>query len=201
LQAYYAAGSFLADINNEMEDPEARNGTYKENFTSLENLVMILFSRDRTVVPKESSWFGSEAPPPEDELNTKLWYQRPASSQAPERESAVIVIPDARQSVLSEAQMGRSFEALDGSYSFAKDTVQGESAVNGQRWPGSEPPKTIIPMRLQPLYLEDWFGLRTLDERGGVHLETCEGEHMEVRRECWEPLVRKYVGQLVIPSS
>lgn len=54
--------------------------------------------------------------------------------------------------------------------------------------------KTIVPMRMQPLYREDWIGLRTLDERGAVVLETCEGEHMVLTDECWQPLVRRFVG-------
>ncbi|KZT67183.1 alpha/beta-hydrolase [Daedalea quercina L-15889] len=54
--------------------------------------------------------------------------------------------------------------------------------------------KTIVPMRLQPLYLEDWIGLRKLDERGAVVLETCDGEHMVLTAECWQPLVRRFVG-------
>jgi palmitoyl-protein thioesterase len=53
--------------------------------------------------------------------------------------------------------------------------------------------KTIIPMRLQPLYIEDWIGLRELDERGAIVLETCEGEHMHLG-DCWERLVRKFTG-------
>ena len=32
----------------------------------LDKLVLVLFARDRTVVPKESAWFGSYAPPSED---------------------------------------------------------------------------------------------------------------------------------------
>ncbi|TFY52770.1 hypothetical protein EVJ58_g9828 [Rhodofomes roseus] len=54
--------------------------------------------------------------------------------------------------------------------------------------------KTVVPMRLQPLYVEDWIGLRTLDERGAVVLETCDGEHMVLADECWQPLVRRFVG-------
>ena len=54
--------------------------------------------------------------------------------------------------------------------------------------------KTIVPMRMQPLYREDWIGLRTLDERGAVVLETCDGEHMVLTDECWQPLVRRFVG-------
>ena len=112
---------FLTSINNEI--PETVNKTYAQNLISLNNLVLILFSDDKTVVPKESSWFGSYA-------------------------------------------------ASEGD---AND-------------------KNIIPMKLQPTYLADTFGLRTLDGRGGVSLEICQGEHMQVTTDCWEPLVRKFVG-------
>ena len=100
----------------------------RRNLASLSNFVLILFSDDKTVVPKESSWFGSYTPL-EDETD-----------------------------VLSQ-----------------KD-------------------RTIIPMRLQPTYLADTFGLRTLDEKGGVSLEFCKGEHMQIADDCWKPLVREYVG-------
>lgn len=53
--------------------------------------------------------------------------------------------------------------------------------------------RAIIPMRLQPLYLEDWIGLRELDERGDISFETCQGEHMQLG-DCWKDLVIKYVG-------
>lgn len=49
-------------------------------------------------------------------------------------------------------------------------------------------------MQLQPTYLADTFGLRTLDEKGGVTFEVCQGEHMQIAQDCWEPLVREYVG-------
>lgn len=54
--------------------------------------------------------------------------------------------------------------------------------------------KAIVPMRKQPLYVEDWIGLRTLDESGRVALVSCHGEHMHLSTECWKPLVKKYVG-------
>jgi palmitoyl-protein thioesterase len=126
LLAYLAANHFLTSINNEL--PAARNSTYYENFSSLSNFVMILFSDDKTVVPKESSWFGSYAPPEED----------------------------------------------------------GEWKDNAE--------KVIIPMRLQPLYTEDWIGLRKLDKSGRLVLESCEGEHMHLRTECWKPIVKRFCG-------
>ena len=121
LPAHLASNKFLTSINNELD--ETINKTYAENLATLQTLVLVLFSEDQTVVPKESSWFGSYAPPEDDEVE-----------------------------------------------------------------------KTIIPMRLQPLYKEDRIGLRTLDERGGVVLKACAGEHMELSTSCWRPLVRKYVG-------
>ncbi|KAH8119193.1 palmitoyl-protein thioesterase [Phellopilus nigrolimitatus] len=128
LPAYFSKNKFLTSINNEI--PTTVNQTYAANLATLSNLVLILFSEDKTVVPKESAWFGSYAPPEEDE----------------------------------------------------SDMI---SAIRA---------KTILPMRLQPTYLADTFGLRKLDERGAVVLEICEGEHMQIAQECWEPLVRRYVG-------
>lgn len=69
------------------------------------------------------------------------------------------------------------------------------SSVESQQVLDSMAP-TIIPMRQQPLYKEDWIGLRKLDERGAVVFGTCHGQHMQIKRECWEPLVRKWVGGL-----
>jgi len=130
LPSYLSSNKFLASINNEL--PESINTTYAANFKSLNKFVMVLFLQDKTVVPKESSWFGSYAPPPPEEDSSDL---------------------------------------------------------------GKNPfEKKIIPMRMQPLYTEDWIGLKTLDERGGVVLETCEGEHMQLSGACWDLLLKNYVG-------
>ncbi|TFK25516.1 palmitoyl-protein thioesterase [Coprinopsis marcescibilis] len=136
---YLEANKFLTSINNEKEGE--RNGTYAKNLASLNKIVLVLFTEDKTVVPKESSWFGSEAIPGDDEVGMQQRIgQRPF-------------------------------------------------LLNIQRRDDRE----IIPMRLQRLYTEDWIGLRTLDTRGDVILETCEGEHMQVG-DCWKPLVLKFVG-------
>lgn len=92
-----------------------------------------MFEKDQTVVPKESSWFGSEAPPHEDLRNDHV--------QTP-------------------LQVGNT---------------------------------SIIPMHQQPLYTEDWIGLRALDDNGGVVFKSCPGEHMQLD-DCWEDLVRSYIG-------
>jgi palmitoyl-protein thioesterase len=121
LETYLAVNQFLTSINNEIS--QNLNTTYADNLASLNNLVLVLFAQDKTVIPKETAWFGSYAP-----------------SNKSNQEAS------------------------------------------------------LIPMRLQSLYTEDRIGLKTLDERGGVTLETCEGEHMQLAKDCWEPLVRKFVG-------
>ncbi|KAG5646272.1 hypothetical protein DXG03_003868 [Asterophora parasitica] len=131
IATYLEANQFLTSINNEI--PESRNQTYAKNLATLNQLVLVLFTEDKTVVPKESAWFGSEAPPSEFRFIDQ-------ASEAP---------------------------------TYAD--------------------KVLIPMRMQPLYREDWIGLRTLDERGRVVFDACVGEHMQMN-DCWERLVRKYIG-------
>jgi len=144
--AYLDVSRFLADINNEVpndddggdDDDDAhftrsRNLTYAANFASLDNFVTILFDQDKTVIPKESSWFGSYAIPTDD------------------------------------------------------DDVDEEP--------------TIIHMRKQPLYKEDWIGLRKLDEAGKVFLVVCQGTHMQLTDECWRPIVQRWVGSVDMENS
>lgn len=145
MDSYLASNRFLTSINNEIQ--ELRNETYAHNLASLDTLVLVLFTRDKTVVPKESAWFGSEAV--ENEMS-------------------------------NEPLFDNSYESPGNTEQVAMGTPHTTS-------------KAIIPMRLQPLYVEDWIGLRELDERGGVVLESCEGEHMQMS-DCWEDVVRKYVG-------
>jgi len=95
-----------------------------------------LFSEDKTVVPKESAWFGAE--------------------------------------VMEEEGMPAEQISLDVSKNYNSES-------------------NVIPVRLQPIYLEDWIGLRKLDERNGIVFETCKGEHMQLS-DCWEDLVVKFVG-------
>ncbi|KAL8286246.1 hypothetical protein RQP46_004734 [Phenoliferia psychrophenolica] len=74
---YLAVNTFLKDINNERvgdrqvnlpdalgEDDKAepRNATYKANFASLTNLVLLRFSDDATVVPPQSAHFTLPSP-------------------------------------------------------------------------------------------------------------------------------------------
>ncbi|XP_050227520.1 uncharacterized protein LOC126677108 [Mercurialis annua] len=53
---YLEKCKFLPKLNNEI--PDKRNSTYSKRFTSLENLVLIMFENDSVLIPKETSWFG-----------------------------------------------------------------------------------------------------------------------------------------------
>ncbi|GAA5873709.1 hypothetical protein JCM8547_002681 [Rhodosporidiobolus lusitaniae] len=71
LEDYYRVNTFLKDINNEREgdetvgvakggarrEAEPRNATYKENFASLNRLVLLRFSEDLTVIPPHTAHF------------------------------------------------------------------------------------------------------------------------------------------------
>ncbi|KAH7440716.1 hypothetical protein KP509_03G007400 [Ceratopteris richardii] len=56
LEAYYKGSEFLPKLNNELED--SRNATYIERFTSLSQLVLIMFESDNVLIPRETAWFG-----------------------------------------------------------------------------------------------------------------------------------------------
>lgn len=66
LPRYYESNTFLTALNGEVE--ETRNTTFKKNLEDLEGLILIMFDSDNTVVPRESSWFGSVAPPSTDSM-------------------------------------------------------------------------------------------------------------------------------------
>ncbi|KDR75371.1 hypothetical protein GALMADRAFT_249405 [Galerina marginata CBS 339.88] len=133
-EKYLTTNYFLTSINNEI--PNSRNETYAGNLASLKNLVLVLFTEDKTVVPKESAWFGAEV--------------------IEEEETPVKQFP----------------------LSLSKN-------LNSER--------NVVPMRLQPIYLENWIGLQELDGRGGIVFETCKGEHMQLG-DCWKDLVIKFAG-------
>jgi len=55
----YIKGSyFLADINNE----RIINTSYRENLLKLKNFVLVMFTNDTIVIPKESEWFAFYTP-------------------------------------------------------------------------------------------------------------------------------------------
>ncbi|KAG5458475.1 MAG: Alpha/Beta hydrolase protein, partial [Olpidium bornovanus] len=57
IPAYLRGNVFLPDVNN--EDPQSRKPEYKARLVSLNKFVMIRFSEDVTVVPKNSSVGGA----------------------------------------------------------------------------------------------------------------------------------------------
>ncbi|KAF6149924.1 hypothetical protein GIB67_008645 [Kingdonia uniflora] len=79
IPGYLKGCKYLPRINNEI--PDQRNATYKERFSSLKNLVLIMFEEDTIVVPKETAWFGfypdgdltKILPPQETKLYTEDW--------------------------------------------------------------------------------------------------------------------------------
>ncbi|KAJ3681819.1 hypothetical protein LUZ60_014392 [Juncus effusus] len=56
IDEYLKGCKFLPKLNNEKSSE--RNSTYKERFSSLENLVLIMFENDLVLIPKETAWFG-----------------------------------------------------------------------------------------------------------------------------------------------
>ena len=52
----------------------ANKELYKKNLASLDALVLALFSEDKTVVPKESGWFGSYKPVNLSEPDAVSWF-------------------------------------------------------------------------------------------------------------------------------
>jgi len=68
---------FLPDINNAYSTTQ--NQTYKENFMSLNELVLVQFTEDTVVQPRESEWFGWYEPGQDkyvaDVTNTSLYLE------------------------------------------------------------------------------------------------------------------------------
>ncbi|KAJ4954137.1 hypothetical protein NE237_030969 [Protea cynaroides] len=105
IPAYLKGCKFLPKLNNEL--PNNRNATYKERFSSLQNLVLIMFEQDKVLVPRETSWFG--------------YYP-------------------------------------DGSFS------------------------EVLPAQQTALYVEDWIGLKTLEDAGKVKYISVPGRHLEISK-------------------
>ncbi|XP_027084921.1 uncharacterized protein [Coffea arabica] len=112
IAGYLEKCRFLPKLNNEI--PGERNSTYKARFSSLQNLVLIMFEHDTVLVPKETSWFG--------------YYP-------------------------------------DGAFN-----------------------PVLAPQQTQ-LYIEDWIGLKTLDDAGRVKYVTVSGNHLGISK----PDMKKYV--------
>ncbi|XP_022159497.1 palmitoyl-protein thioesterase 1-like isoform X2 [Momordica charantia] len=112
---------FLPKLNNER--PDARNSTYKERFSSLRNLVLIMSDDDTVLIPKETSWFGYY---PDGELKSK----------------------------------------------------------------------SILPAQQTKLYIEDWIGLRSLDEAGRVKFIKVAGGHLGISNSDMKKYIVPYLVDL-----
>ena len=104
----------------------------------------------------------------------------------------VLVLFAEDQTVVAKESSWFGSEAVPGEGVGAEYKASSASAQE-KLAPVASSDRDIIPMRLQPLYMEDWIGLRRLDERGDVIFETCPGEHMQLG-DCWEPLVKNFAG-------
>ncbi|KAL6847724.1 hypothetical protein ACP4OV_022512 [Aristida adscensionis] len=102
---YLKSCRFLPKLNNEI--PGHRDATYKERFSSLENLVLIMFQDDAVLIPRETAWFG--------------YYP-------------------------------------DGAFD------------------------PVLPPQKTKLYVEDWIGLRRLDEEGRVKFVSVAGGHLGISK-------------------
>ncbi|CAL1375914.1 unnamed protein product [Linum trigynum] len=116
ISSYLEKCQFLPKLNNEI--PDRRNSTFKERFSSLEKLVLIMFDDDKVVIPRETSWFG--------------YYP-------------------------------------DGEF---------------------EP---VLPPQETKLYIEDWIGLRKLDEAGRVHFVNVSGGHLGISESDMKTFIVPYL--------
>jgi palmitoyl-protein thioesterase len=124
-----SSGSFLPDINNEVLLPSSRNSLYADNLASLNKLVLVLFLQDKTVVPKESAWFGSEQP-----LDDITMDQLSGLDQTPMLgpPNAKDIIPMRLQTLYKEDWIGLRQLDERGGIEFA--TCQGEHMQIGGCW-------------------------------------------------------------------
>jgi len=54
-KSYLSSCRYLPDLNNEKA---AKNATVKQRFSSLDKVMLVMFTDDTVVTPKETSWFG-----------------------------------------------------------------------------------------------------------------------------------------------
>ncbi|KAG2074543.1 palmitoyl-protein thioesterase [Suillus decipiens] len=103
LSQYMSSGNFLSDINNEVFHPSSRNSSYGNNLASLNKLVLVLFLQDKTVVPKESAWFGSENPPEDITMDQPFGSDQTPMLSAPNTKD---IIPMRLQTLYKEDWIG-----------------------------------------------------------------------------------------------
>jgi palmitoyl-protein thioesterase len=130
IPTYMASSHFLASINNEYPPSNAssRNATYAHNLASLHSLVLVLFSDDKTVVPKESAWFGSEAPTEDLSSSAMDSAQSPISLSLPEK----LIIPIRAHPMYTEDWIG--LRKLDKKGAIVFEVCEGEHMHIGDCW-------------------------------------------------------------------
>ncbi len=64
---YLKYNIFLPDINNALP---TKNATYKQHMLELNNLVLVMFTEDEMVQPKESEQFGFYVPGQDKQVRT-----------------------------------------------------------------------------------------------------------------------------------
>ncbi|XP_053690270.1 palmitoyl-protein thioesterase 1 [Sabethes cyaneus] len=91
-QVYKEGSTFLADINNE----RIINQTYIENLQQLNKFIMVKFTKDQIVQPKESQWFGYYKPGQDKETETleesELFLQNRLGLQEMHKENKLIFL-------------------------------------------------------------------------------------------------------------
>lgn len=77
-------------------------------------------------------------------------------------------------------------------YLFEADTtvIPKESAWFDEVVNGTE----HLPLRAQPLYTEDWLGLRALDHEGRLHFRTTPGAHMQISEDDLTAVFTEFYG-------
>lgn len=166
LDWYLEESAFLADVNN---DRPQKNETYKTALTALQRFVMYQFDNDITVVPRGSSHFGFNN-------GTQL--------------ASAVLAGGCRQpglSALGPALPGRGISHTASRQPAATTTAPLPYPYTHARALSTPSPcPRQIPLRNQTQYLEDWLGLRTLDESGRLVMDRCPGFHMQFTLDWFE---------------
>lgn len=58
----------------------------------------------------------------------------------------------------------------------------------------------VTPLRNRTMYMEDWLGLKELDEKGGLVLKTAPGKHMQIDRDVLAGAFMEYFGPERVPD-
>ncbi|KAI9639561.1 palmitoyl-protein thioesterase [Dioszegia hungarica] len=129
------------------------------------------------------------------EVNTFLTRLNNETLPTPKSERS-----DAQSSALVSQTKGKGTGRLEGLENFVAMMFDADKTVSPAQsahfWTYTPGNKTLLlPLASQPLYTQDWIGLRDLDERGRLHLGHCVGEHMDLDSGgCAQGVVDKWVG-------